>query len=370
MPTITEPSPADLRRVAPARKRALARAALDQIRREDEEAYAAASVYRRGGAALALAVTQPSISTRGVVDRNGARFLEIGSPDDVADLIRSRATVDYSNTVPDLQREGSVSLKAFPGGRVAPLLGVFPVEEGKVAVVVSEGTRTNVAGIAPYGTALPESAVSFSKADVVPARFGATMPVEANVLEDAGVAEKVVRELLTQDALRDLDLEVLTGGGTTAGGDEKHFLGLTVDPAVTANTITVAGAGSRTAAVLQAARDIRASDATGPIHVVIGAGDLYDLTTEAGQRFEATMTALRSFGVVPEFVISSLIPSGSVLVADFARAATLIPRSGVSLSSVPDHGSQFMQRIVQVSVEFRAQMSLRHAGAIRLITGF
>jgi len=289
----------------------------------------------------------------------GERAIQLATRREAAEWLRTRAVATFP---PKLQRPGDWQLAPAPGG-VAGLLRVFEATSSEV-VVVEEGARTEAAGLAASGTALPQSTVSFSKASSPARRFGAYMDADKDVLADAGVAQEVVETLLEFDVRRALDAQVVAGDGSGTG-DAQQFDGLAVSASVPEVAV---GATSRTKAILTAASQVRDADHVGRLVLVANPADALDWSDEAENRSVAERLAV--FGVEPVPVLSSVMPAGTALLADWQQAATLYPRSGIDLALRQDDADKFVKGIFTVAVEMRVSMKLRHASAIRRLTGF
>lgn len=268
-----------------------------------------------------------------------------------------RAVVDSSNSVADLARFTDWNLAPAKGGRIAPRLTIIPSSTLTVAVS-TESSRTEAAAPTPYGTALPEGSISFTDSDEAEKRVGVWVPVTKGAWEDEGAVQPMVRTLLEDDLLRVLDAQLLTGDG----------LGENLDGILTATLpAQPLGTDTRPMALARACSTIRNASHAGPIDVVANATDLLEASLEAD--FRDVLEVLRAVWGVRDFVAASSVPSGTILVGDFAAGAHLYLRDDVTVDVSDAHSTFFVEGKVAVAAETRVSSRVVQTSAFVEITG-
>lgn len=274
---------------------------------------------------------------------------------------RLRATNDGTGQVPAWQ-EDAVYLPTR-GSRVAPLLRIVP-QVHPAPNVASETARTEVAVPTPYGTALPESAMSFTKAELPDRRIGAYMSVDKSVLEDSATLDLAVNFLLDVDVARAIDNQVLNGTGVG-----EAFTGL----ATSSLTAVPVSTGARWEAFVKAAATVRASDWTAPITTVIHPTDAKSLglektaTTNAPVLADA-LAALRLLDA-DNFVVSSLVVQGTAYTGSWAEAATLYVRQEAQIQASMDHANYYTLGEIALVCDTRLAFKLAFPSALTQVTG-
>jgi hypothetical protein len=179
------------------------------------------------------------------------------------------------------------------------------------------------------------------------------------------VAEDVLRQLFVREVLKELDNQLLNGTGSTNG----QMLGLLAASADTGITHTVRGTASRIEEILTAASAVRGADHTGPIHVVLGSSDALALALDLASGSIPLPTLLDLLGI-QGFVVSSLVPAGTVLVGDLGTGLSVFLRGGVILALGQSHADFYVRHLVAITAELHAESYVGAPSALKVITGF
>jgi hypothetical protein len=266
--------------------------------------------------------------------------------------------VDGSNSVADLQRFTDWNLAPAKGNRVASRLTVVPSTSQTIAVS-REASRTEAAAPTAYGTALPEAAITFTDSDETPKRVGVWLPVTKGAWTDRGAVEAMVRALLGDELLRELDDQILNGDATG-----ENLRGIVGDASITTQAL---GGDTHGVALLKACASVRAANHAGPLTVIASASDLQDAALSADFR-DHVETATRVFGL-ESFVATSQLAAGTMLVADLASAVHLYVRSPLSITVSDSHTGFFTEGKVAVLAEMRAELRVVRGDGVVKITG-
>jgi HK97 family phage major capsid protein len=283
------------------------------------------------------------------------------------DEVQTRTLVDSSNSVASLHREDGIDTVLSPakGGRIAPLFNVIPVS-GDLAYVAVENARTEASAPTAYNTALAEGAITFTASQDRPRRVGSFIPATKGVLDAAGYVDEVLRQLLSDDMLRELDRSALLGDGTgenlpgvLGGGWSIGTQALSTD--------------TRVVAIMKAATTIRSGDYGSLITVALNPADAQDLVLEkdtAGlSTLESARLAFELLGI-QGFVLSTRVTAGTVLVGAWKEAVHLYIRNGVEIAVSGEHQDFFTKGLVAISAEMRATLRVVQPNAVVKITGF
>ena len=220
-----------------------------------------------------------------------------------------------------------------------------------------EASRTSAAAPTAYASSLPEAGIAWTDSDERPRRVGVWVPVQKNAWQDAGVIAEMVRALLEDDLLREVDEQVLAGDGT---GENLNGI---MNASITSQAL---GADTHGQALVKAATTIRSGGNVGPIDVVANAADLQDAALSTG--FRDHLEVLRDVFGVRDFIASPVASTGTVLVGDFS-GAHLYVRQGVSISVSDSHSTFFLEGKVAVAAETRLESKVVRASAFVKITG-
>jgi HK97 family phage major capsid protein len=282
-------------------------------------------------------------------------------------LAQFRTIVDGPTGAPNAPwNEDDAQLMPFAGGRIAPLFRRV-VQLHPIATVPEETTgRTDGAAATDYNTAATERSTGFTKIQLGETRIAESATVDKNVPDDAPTFDGILREIIAGSMARRLDLE-LTAGDGTGTGEAAHLLGI----ANQTLTAVAVGAGTVADALVTSAVAIRSGDYLGPITHVLSptdVGKLVGLKSTAGQPIIEDVRAQLAMLNADNYVTSSLLTPGTAYSGDFSQA-TLYIRSGLDISTSPDHASNFLAGVTTYLAELRVAFRLHRKAAFRQITG-
>jgi HK97 family phage major capsid protein len=295
---------------------------------------------------------------------------EILSRREFSDLLRTRATVtDATGVVVPQWTRDSVDLPGS-GGRLAGLFRIRDAPEPAVGVSEETGTPTGVVAPTDYGTALPESAATYTRTELADSRFGAYVHATASILKDSQALADSLDYVLTRDMGRQTDVELLSGDGTgTAYG--KHFLGL-ANLGLTTQTV---GALSRWEALVTAAGAVRAANWIGPITHVLHPTDVVSLlkektVTALAPVFADAVAGLALLGA-DNFIVSANATQGTAWTGSWSEFGTIYVRQAPEIRIATDDQSDFVAGMVKILVEARLafRSHTNHLSAGIKITG-
>ncbi len=301
-----------------------------------------------------------SITRGGIVDKSPVPVL------DAEEYLRIRATVDASaagGLVNPPAAPQVIALQPNRGSRVLPLFNLVPTK-GEEAAAAEEGDRTEAADATPYGTALPQSNVSFTRTVRGYKRVGVWVEATKGILDDSRIFDDVVTTVMEQDFDRIADSLALTGDGTG-----ERVTGILDDSwdVPTSDLST----SLRSVHFRAALETVREADHTGPLDAVIHPAALLAMieeTDEAG--FHTWKRELAEEFGFRSFVTSTLIDDGTAVVADFATLATVYLRDpGISIAVSQDHSDFLVTGKVAITVEGRWAFDVPRPSAGVVLTG-
>jgi HK97 family phage major capsid protein len=233
---------------------------------------------------------------------------------------------------------------------------------------VIENARTDAAAETPYGTAVPESGYGFSHAQTTVKRVGHFYPATKGILADAGQTRTLLDSRLRSGLERRVESQVLAGDGVG-----ENILGIASDTGWGTQAL---GTDTRIDAVHKAMTVVRLATETGIEPNVIGISpsdyEQVVLQKDANGNYQMANPVNNSaptiWGLTP--VVSTLFTDGTPWVGDFAEAATMWLREGVTLSATDSHADFFLKGLVAVMAETRVAFKLVQPKALCKLTGF
>lgn len=282
---------------------------------------------------------------------------------EMAGRIRLNATVDGGD---DFQAEGAPDVYLNPTPkRVAGLVRVVPGDNERIHVA-AEVSRTEVAAPKAYGVALDEGSVAFGSEIPTWSRIGSWIPVDEGILLDKGEGQRVIDEFIDQDVMRALDNQIVNGDGT-GSGEGKQFDGLVNNAAIADQPLA---SDSRWNAIVRAATTVRGADFTGPINVLLNPLDALALLTD---EIDGIKDYDQDIADVLDlhFTLSSVAPTGSVVVGDLANAVTVwVLGLGLDITKSQSHAGFFIEGKVAVRGTVRATLRIPRPSGIVRVTDF
>src|SRR5262249_38500970 len=145
------------------------------------------------------------VDTLETIKRARAGSFAASTPEQIISLrewgddLRSRSTVTNATgaVVPQWTRD-TIDLPGA-GGRVVSLFRVREAPEAAIGVSEETGTPSAVVAPTDFGTALPESAATYTRTDLTDSRFGAFIPASRSVLDDSQALADAIDFVLTRD---------------------------------------------------------------------------------------------------------------------------------------------------------------------------
>lgn len=289
--------------------------------------------------------------------------VEIMTRDELLESLRLRATVSWPAAVPLDQQPGAVE---FPV-RVIRLLDLITVGETDSDTVeyVEETTRTDAAAETAYGTLAPEATYIYTKKTSNVRRIPHAAPATKGNLADAGQLRTLIGSRLSYGVEKRLEGQLVSGDG--AGENLRGIVNTTG-----INTVAL-GVDTRLDALHKAITEIRLDEGE-PDAIGLEPAD-YEQTVLAkdsqgqyllGPAFNQTV---RSIWGLPA-VVSSVFTTGTVLVGDYRRGATLWVRSGIDVSASDSHLDFFTKGLVMFLAELRAAFAAVQPKFFATVTGY
>jgi HK97 family phage major capsid protein len=291
---------------------------------------------------------------------------EIMTRGEYANELRVRTTVTNASGVVVPQWTKDTADSPSQGGRLASLFRIREANEPAIGISEETGSRAAVVAPTDFGTALPESAATYTRTEIADSRFGAYMPAWKSILDDSQALADALDFVLNRDVARQIDVELLSGDGSgTAYG--KHFTGL-ANAGLTAQNASLSTPWET---IVDCATAIRAADWLGPITTIIHPTDLAKTLKEkdsAGHPyFEQVLESLRALDA-DHFVLTALATTGTAYVGSFSEYGTLYVRQAPSLEISDSDQSDFVQGLVKIKVTTRLAFRKHHGTAARQIT--
>jgi hypothetical protein len=285
---------------------------------------------------------------------------QIRSAAEFLDGLRTRATLDSSNTVSVQQRPGVGALVSPAGNRVVPRFTLVDATSFDIQVARENAPRTPAALARDFGVSLPEISLSMTRSFEEPQRVGVSASVHKSCLDDAGAVRVMVEELLSDDLLREADRLALVG----SSGTGNEFDGVVAQ----VSQSEAKGANSYTTSLIRAAVQCRKNgNAVATIDAVLHSDDVQKLVLTSDYLTFAEAWRTVAGGDV---VVSNLITSGAPLVGSLAEGVFWLQRSGVEIGSTLDHASNFTAGIATVTAEMRATVRVVRPEVLCKVTGW
>lgn len=232
---------------------------------------------------------------------------------------------------------------------VAALIPVEPTEAGNVRTVDIEVTEP--AGTLGDKGSDPATDASAREFDATATgsrttlnRWQVAARVSENVLEDAASARRYIDRLSHEVVSRVLADEALNGDGSTTSG-RVRLLGVLNRSGLQTHARDTANSEARIAALAEAVRLIGNAGHTGRVLTAVATPDtLKALRMEVGGNGTYLATALGA--VVPDirqWVPSTFVPAGTVLVGDWAASTLYLRNSGWTLKFRASHSDDFLK---------------------------
>lgn len=250
--------------------------------------------------------------------------------------------------------------------RIASIVGQGTTDSDTVEYV-SQSAPTNNAAFTAEGSASSEMVIPFATNTTSVQELPAWIPVTLRAMADAGQIRTIIENELVTNILQTLDTQVLSGNGSGA-----NFTGITN----TSNIGTVAlGADTRLDAIHKAITTVRT--AAGVVldadYVVMHPNDWQDIRLEKDSNGQYLLGSAGFAGAMQVWgvpvVQTTLATSGTVVVGNFRRGATLWLRAGISVTSGLN-AADFTTRQITLLAVMRAAFVAHRAGAFCTVTGF
>lgn len=226
-----------------------------------------------------------------------------------------------------------------------------------------QSSETGASGVAEGALSVNvENAVNFQPIPVQPGMLAINLTATEQLVDDSPAFVQYVDSRLPYLARVREEVAAFSGNGEVGNAG---IVGILRDPAVTAGAVADAALVST---VLSLAANVAANGAV-PDSAFVNAGDWLRALRAA----YSTGTAGLSIGVLDEAPFDVLpsvsIPSGTVVVGDFARGAALVERAGVTVEYFPQHADYRARNLVLIQATERVGFVITQPWAFSYATG-
>ncbi|MGN6589499.1 MAG: phage major capsid protein [Sphingomicrobium sp.] len=267
---------------------------------------------------------------------------------------------------------GVVDIK-FRQLTIADLFSAGTTESPLIRYLV-ETAVTNAAASVAEGSAYPESAISFSKADETLHKLATFLPISEEMLEDWSQTQSYVDARLTLFIKLQEEAQLLSGDGT--GSNLVGLLNRSgLAASVTKGTAPSAASDNSMDAVYRQITQIRTTAFMEPDAVVIDPIAWENiLLSKNSQGFyyaqgpfaSAENPMLWGKNVVATPAVTT---SGEAIVGAFKQAAQIFRKGGITVEASNSHADYFQRGLTAIRAEERLGLAVYRPGAFGTVTG-